>query len=88
MPSSSAACVGALGVFEQGLAFLHLGLGRGADVDLRHAAGQLGQPLLQLLAIVVAVGVLDLAANLLGPAVDRVLLAGAADDRRVVGRDR
>ena len=35
--------------------------GRGADVDLRHAAGQLGQPLLQLLAVVVAVGVFDLA---------------------------
>jgi hypothetical protein len=72
-----------LGVFEQRLALLHLGLGRGADVDLSHAAGQLRQPLLQLLAIVVAVGLLDLLADLLGPPVDLVLLAGAADDRRV-----
>ena len=56
-------------------------------VDLGHAAGQLGQPLLQLLAIVIAVGDFDLAANLLGAAVDGVLLAGAADDRRVLGVD-
>ena len=47
---------GVQGVFEQGLAFLHLGLGGGADVDLGDAAGQLGQPLLQLLAVVLAVG--------------------------------
>ena len=56
MPSSRAACVACHGVFEQGLAFLHFGFGGGADVDLGHAAGQLGQPLLQLLAIVLAVG--------------------------------
>ena len=61
MPSSSAACVARLGVFDQRLALLHFGLGRRADVDLGHAAGQLGQPLLQLLAVVVAVGRLDLA---------------------------
>ena len=88
MPSSSAALRGVLGVFHQGLPLLHFGLGGGADVDLGHAAGQLGQPLLQLLAVVVAVGRFDLAADLLGAAVDGRLRAGAADDRRVVGRDR
>ena len=77
----------ALGVFDEELAFLHFGLGRGADVDLRHAAGQLRQPLLQLLAVVVAVGVLDFLANLLGPAVDFLLLACAADHRRFFRRD-
>ncbi len=43
-------------VFDQGLAFLHLGLGGGADVDLGDAAGELGEPLLELLAVVLAVG--------------------------------
>ena len=47
---------GVQGVFEQGLPLLHLGLGRGPDVDLGDAAGQLGQPLLELLAVVLAVG--------------------------------
>ncbi len=47
------------GVFEQGLALLHFGFGRGTTLDLGHTAGELGQPLLQLLAIVVAVGAFD-----------------------------
>jgi hypothetical protein len=37
------------------LLLLELGLGRRADLDHRHAAGQLGQPLLQLLAVEVDV---------------------------------
>ena len=41
-------------VVDAVLALLHLGLGRAADADHRHAAGQLRQPLLQLLAVVVA----------------------------------
>ena len=87
MPSSKAALVACLGVFHQRLPLLHFGLGGRADVDLGHAAGQLGQPLLQLLAIVVAGGGLDFLANLVGPAVDGVFAAAADDDRRVVGRD-
>ncbi len=39
---------------------LQLDLGGRADLDHADAAGQLGQPLLQLLAVVVAGGVLDL----------------------------
>src|SRR4030095_16603455 len=35
---------------------LHLPLGRGTDLYLRHAAGQLGQALLELLLVVVAGG--------------------------------
>ncbi len=52
---------GVQGVLDAGLLLLHVGFGLGTDRDDRHAAGQLGQPLLQLLAIVVAVGLLDLA---------------------------
>ena len=45
----------AQGVLDAVLLLLQLGLGRGADLDDGHAAGQLGQPLLQLLAVVVEV---------------------------------
>ena len=64
---------GVQGVLDAGLLLLHLALGRGADVDLGHAAGELGQPLFQLLAVVVALGVGDLAADRLDPALDRVV---------------
>jgi hypothetical protein len=47
-------------VLDAGLLLLHLDLGRGADVDLGDAAGELGEALLELLAVVVAGGVLDL----------------------------
>ena len=75
---------GVQGVFDAGLLLLHLALGRGADVDLGHAAGELRQPLFELLAVVVAGGVLDLAADLVDAALDVGALAGAFDDRRVV----
>ena len=65
---------GVHGVFDTGLLLFHLGLGRGADLDHGNAADQLGQPLLQLLAVVVRGGLLDLGADFLHPAFD---LAGA-----------
>ncbi len=71
-------------VLDAGLLLLHLGLGRGADVDHRHAAGQLGQPLLQLLAVVVAGRLVDRDLDLGDAALDVVGLAGAVDDRGVV----
>src|SRR5690606_29204884 len=71
-------------IFDARLLLLHLGLGGRADLDHRHAADQLGQPLLQLLAVVVAGGVLDLRADLLLAGLDLVLLAGAVDDGGVV----
>ena len=78
-------CAGGVqGVFDAGLLFLHFALGRGADVDLGHAAGQLRQALFELLAIVVAGGVVDLAADLVDAAFDVGALAAAFDDRRVV----
>jgi hypothetical protein len=45
---------GAQGVLDAVLLFLQLGLGGSADADDGDAAGQLGQALLQLLAVIVA----------------------------------
>ena len=53
------------GVLDAVLALLELDLGRGTGLDDGDAAGELGEALLQLLAVVVAVGVLDLLADLL-----------------------
>ena len=61
---------GVQGVFDAGLVLLHVGFGAGADRDDRHAAGQLGQPLLELLAVVVALGGFDLIADLLDAGLD------------------
>src|ERR1700753_4409368 len=72
------------GVLDAVLALLQLDLGRRARLDDGHAAGQLGQPLLQLLAVVVRVGVLDLGTDLVDPARDLVRVPGTVDDRRLV----
>src|SRR6185437_3453412 len=66
------------------LLLLHLGLGSRTDLDDGHAADQLRQPLLQLLAVVVRGGLLDLRANLLHAALDLAIRSAAIDDRRVV----
>ena len=50
----------------------------------RHAAGQLRQPFAELLLVVLALGLLHLAADLLDPLLDVGLLAGALDDRGAV----
>ena len=75
---------GVQGVFDAGLLFLHRDFGRGPDVDLGDAAGELGEALLELLAVVVAGGVVDLVLELLDAALDGLLVAGAFDDRGVV----
>src|SRR5262249_46166798 len=69
------------GVLDPVLLLLHLGLGRSTDLDDGHAARELGQPLLQLLAVEVGVRGLDLALQLLDPALDRLAVAGTVDDR-------
>ena len=66
---------GADGVLDAVLALLELDLGGRADLDHRNAAGQLGQALLQLLAVVVGVRLLDLGADLVDPAGDLVGVA-------------
>src|SRR6185503_18893226 len=66
-------------VLDASLLLLHLGLGGRADLDHGDAADELGEALLQLLAIVVARGVLDLRADLLDAPLDVTLLARAVD---------
>src|SRR5690606_32842987 len=58
------------GVLDAVLALLELHLGGGTDLDDRDTAGELGQPLLQLLAVVVGVALLDLGPDLVDPALD------------------
>ena len=70
------------------LLLLDLDLGRAADLDHGDAAGELGQPLLQLLLVVVRGGVLDLLLDLADARLDVGLLAGAVDDGGVVLGDR
>src|SRR5205814_4945349 len=62
---------------------LHLDFGGTADADYRNAAGELCEPLLQLLTIIVGGGFLDLLPDLGAAALDVGLLAAAIDDRRV-----
>ena len=71
-------------VIDAILALLHLGLGRATDADHRNAAGELGQPLLQLLAVIVGGGLLDLRLDLVDARLDVGLLAGTVDDRGVL----
>src|SRR5579862_1580731 len=75
-------------VFDARLLLLHLGFGGRTDLDDGDAADELCQTLLQLLAVVVRGGVLDLRANLLDASFNRRLGAAALDDRRVVLIDR
>src|SRR5690606_14964834 len=77
---------GAQRVFHAMLLLFQLGLGRGANPDDGYATGQLGQPLLQLLAVVVAGAALDLDLNLFDARLDLVRIASAIDDGRVVLR--
>jgi hypothetical protein len=54
MPSATAALVELIASSSASLLRLHLGLGRRADANHGDAAGELRQPLLELLAVVVA----------------------------------
>src|ERR1700751_854795 len=66
------------------LALLHLDLGSAADADHRDAAREFGKPLLQLLAVVVGGGPLDLRLDLGDAVLDVLLLARAVDDRGIL----
>src|ERR1043166_4210321 len=71
-------------VFDTSFLFFHLGLSRGANVNNGHATGELRKALLELLAIVIARGLFDLAADLIHAALDVAALAVAFDNRRVL----
>jgi hypothetical protein len=85
MPSSMAAALAVRdGVLDAVLLLLELDLGGRADLDDGDAAGQLGEALLELLAVVVGVGVLDLGLDLVDAALDRRRRRRALDDRGLV----
>src|SRR5690242_9622213 len=71
-------------IFHARLAELQLDLGARADLDQAHAAGELGQALLQLLAVVVAGGVVNLGLDLLDARLDALGVALAFDDGGLV----
>src|SRR5581483_2240920 len=71
-------------VFNTSFLLFHLGLSRGTNLNHGHSANQLRQPLLQLLAVVVAGGLLDLAADFLYAAFDLGVLSLAFDEGGVV----
>ena len=74
-------------VLDALLALLERRLGGGADLDHGDATGQLGQPLLELLAVPVGIGRLDLRPQLGLACLDGLLRAAAVDDDRVVLAD-
>ena len=71
-------------ILDAQLLLLHLHLGGSSNLDDSHAAGQLGQTLLQLLTVVIGVGVLDLSADLGHASVDVFLGASALNDGGLV----
>src|SRR5665647_2791581 len=77
---------GVEGVLDAMLGLLHLDLGGRADLDDGHAAGQLGETLLELLTVEIGISVLDLRLDLLDAALDGLGVAGAVDDGGVVLR--
>ena len=75
-------------VLDAVLLLLELDLGVGTDLDDADATGELGEALLELLAVPVGVGPLDLGLDLVDPTVDVVGVALTVDDRRrVLGDD-
>jgi len=70
---------GMQGILDTRLLLFHLGLGRSADSDDRHAAAQFRQPLLQFLAIVVRGSFFNLGAESLDPALDVFRRSRAVD---------
>ena len=69
------------GVIQRFLLRLHLCFGWSSDADHGNATGQLGKPFLELFAIVVAGGFLDLPPNLLNAGVDLHSISATADQR-------
>ena len=72
------------GVLDSSLLLFHFRLGRRANSDNGYSTDQFRQPLLQLLAVVVAGGLTDLDANFLHPAFDVGVLGFAFDEGGVL----
>ena len=80
MPSATAALGRADRVVESLLLRFHFGFGWRPHADNGDAAGELGQSLLQFLAVVLAGSFFNLAADLLDACVDPFAIAPSADD--------
>jgi len=79
---------GAQGVLDAVLLFLQFNLGGGADLYDRDSTGELGETLLELLAVPVRIGVLDLTLDLGDASRDVGVCTAAVDDGRgVLGDD-
>ena len=72
------------GVLDAVLLLLELHLSGCTDLDNGHAAGQLGQSLLELLAVPVGIGLFDLTLDLTNATFDVARIAGSVDDGRLV----
>ena len=68
------------GVLDAALLLFELSLGSSANAQHGNAAGQLGQALMQLLAVEVGVGVLHFGLDLVDAVLDSSLVAVAIDD--------
>src|SRR5882762_3071802 len=74
-------------IFDAGLLFFHLDLGRRTDFDHRDATCELGYAFLKLLFVVVAGGFVDLGADVLNARLDRLGVARAVDEGGLLFRD-
>src|SRR5258708_1910257 len=74
---------GMKGVLNAHLLFLHFGFSCGTDIDDGDTTGELGQTFLELLAVVIGRGFVDLATDLLHAALDVGRLACTFNDRGV-----
>src|SRR5262249_53864049 len=72
------------GVLDAVLAFFYLDLARPADPDHRHSPNELGKPFLQLLAVIVGGGLIDLRLDLGDTSLNVSFLAGTLNDGGVL----
>ena len=84
IPSSTAERVAERASSTRALRSLSSIFSSGADLDDGHAAGQLGHPLLELLAVVLGGGLFDLGLDLVDAGLDRIFGAVAFDDGGLV----
>ena len=70
-------------VLDAGLLLLEPGLGCSTDLEHCHAAGELGEALLELLAVEVGLGAIELGLDLGDAVLNILLIARAVDDERI-----
>ena len=71
-------------IFHARLLLLHLALGSSTDVDDGNTTGELGQTLLELLAVVIRRGLVDRGFDLLDATLDFVFVALTIDEGGVL----